>query len=73
VENIPLPDVIWDWAKTTGPAGFALIVWWLERKERIEAQKRNEALTDRLAKISENATLAVNRLTDILTAGREHK
>lgn len=64
-----MPDVLWDWAKTTGPAGFALIVWWLERKERLEAQKRNMELTDRLEKVATDAIVAIRRVNDLFTTG----
>lgn len=70
MDALQMPDVLWDWAKTTGPAGFALIVWWLERKERQDLQKRNDALVDRLEKIATESAVAFKSLREILMAGR---
>lgn len=70
MDGAQLPDILWDWAKTTGPAGFAMIVWWLERKERQELQKRNDALVDRVEKIAIDCAVAVKSLKELLMTGR---
>lgn len=68
VDNLP---ALWDWLKTTGPAGFAIVCWWLERQERRDLQKRNDDLVDRLEKVATDGAVAFKSLRDLLMAGRQ--
>lgn len=73
---------LWNAAKLAGPFGtlLMLVMWWLERVERIRVQKeqrddktadkaRAEALLERVITGLHDAATAVRSLKDLLQAG----
>jgi hypothetical protein len=72
---VDVPDALWEILKTTGLAGFALIAWWLERRERIDQQKafqlRTDALVDDLKNVTSEANAAIQRIYDLLSIAKK--
>lgn len=70
-----VPDQIWDLLKTGGIAGFAILVWWLERRERSEVVKESQVRLDaqamRIEKIAMDATSAIQRVYDLLSSAKK--
>lgn len=62
------PDV-WDLVKSAGPfgAGLMLIMWWLERTERLKTRAQLDELLEGGLK---SGTTALERLADILSRSR---
>ena len=67
-----LPDQLWDAAKAAGWFGtaFTLFMWWLERGERRDLQKRNDDLVERLFTAASNTTAALTELKNYLLSQR---
>lgn len=63
------PQQVVDWAATAGPATIFGLLWWLERGERRDLQKRYDDMVERALTGLNAAATAVQGLKDLLTAG----
>lgn len=52
------PADIWEAAKTAGPFGtmLGLMLWWLERNDRLRLQRERDALLERVLSTANNLT-----------------
>lgn len=65
-----VPAAVWNLVTSLGPSGVILLFWWLERTERLETQRRNEALSERIITAMHDTKMALAGLKELLQAGR---
>lgn len=61
---------LWEFVQTAGPAGIFAVMWWLERKERLEKDKELDAMAKEMVKAASETATALTAIKDVVTTTR---
>lgn len=85
IPEVPgIPGWILEIIKALGVVGFAVIIWYLERRERLdnleqstkreaELQARNDILVEKLEKVTQESIVLGQRMLDLINTGRRQR
>lgn len=62
------PAALWELARTAGPFGavLGLVMWWLERADRIKLQRERDGLLERVLIALHGGTQAIEEATRVI-------
>lgn len=63
-----VPDALWEAARTAGPFGtlLMLVLWWLERVDRVRLQRERDALLERVLTTMNAGSTAIHEATHVI-------